>query len=88
MNDPLISVLVPCYNVSPWLHRCLDSIRAQTYTNWEAILVNDGSKDNTAEILEEYAKHDSRFKVIHQENRGHSGARNTGLKHLSGEWMT
>ena len=88
MNDPLISILVPCYNVSPWLHRCLDSILAQTYTNWEAILVNDGSKDNTAEILEEYAKLDSRFKVIHQENRGHSGARNTGIKHLSGEWMT
>ena len=88
MNDPLISVLVPCYNVSPWLHRCLDSILAQTYTNWEAILVNDGSKDNTADILEEYAKIDSRFKVIHQENRGHSGARNTGIKHLSGEWMT
>lgn len=88
MNHPLISVLVPCYNVSPWLHRCLDSILAQTYTNWEAILVNDGSKDNTAEILEEYAKLDSRFKVIHQENRGHSGARNTGIKHLSGEWMT
>ena len=54
MNNPLISVLVPCYNVSPWLHRCLDSILAQTYTNWEAILVNDGSKDNTADILEEY----------------------------------
>ena len=88
MNNPLISVLVPCYNVSPWLHRCLDSILAQTYTNWEAILVNDGSKDNTADILEEYAKIDSRFKVIHQENRGHSGARNTGIKHLSGEWMT
>lgn len=88
MNVPLISILVPCYNVSPWLHRCLDSILAQTYTNWEAILVNDGSKDNTADILEEYAKIDSRFKVIHQENRGHSGARNTGIKHLSGEWMT
>lgn len=88
MNVPLISILVPCYNVSPWLHRCLDSILAQTYTNWEAILVNDGSKDNTAEILEEYAKLDSRFKVIHQENRGLAGARNTALHHISGEWMT
>lgn len=88
MNNPLISVLVPCYNVSPWLHRCLDSILAQTYTNWEAILVNDGSKDNTAEILEEYAKLDSRFKVVHQENRGLAGARNTALRHMSGEWMT
>ena len=88
MNNPLISVLVPCYNVSPWLHRCLDSIRAQTSTNWEAILVNDGSKDNTADILEEYAKIDSRFKVIHQENSGLAGARNTALRHISGEWMT
>lgn len=88
MNNPLISVLAPCYNVSPWLHRCLDSIRAQTYTNWEAILVNDGSKDNTAGILEEYAKIDSRFKVIHQENSGLAGARNTALRHISGEWMT
>lgn len=88
MNVPLISILVPCYNVSPWLHRCLDSILAQTYTNWEAILVNDGSKDNTAEILEEYAKLDSRFKVVHQENRGLAGARNTALRHMSGEWMT
>lgn len=88
MNNPLISILVPCYNVSPWLHRCLDSILAQTYTNWEAILVNDGSKDNTADILEEYAKIDSRFKVIHQENRGLAGARNTALRHMSGEWMT
>ncbi len=88
MNNPLISILVPCYNVVPWLSRCLESILAQTYTNWEAILVNDGSKDNTGEVLEEYAKLDSRFKVVHQENRGHSGARNTGLNHMSGEWMT
>ena len=78
MNHPLISVLVPCYNVSPWLHRCLDSILAQTYTNWEAILVNDGSKDNTAEILEEYAKLDSRFKVVHQETPLYAICRGNG----------
>lgn len=84
--NPLISILIPCYNVSPWLERCLDSILKQTYTEWEGILVNDGSKDNTGEILEEYAKKDSRFKVIHQENRGVSGARNTALRHMTGEW--
>lgn len=88
-STPLISILIPCYNAAPWLHRCLDSVLAQTYTNWEAICVNDGSfKDNTAEILEEYAAKDARFKVIHQENRGLAGARNTGLRHMTGEWMT
>ena len=84
--NPLISILIPCYNVSPWLERCLDSILKQTYTEWEGILVNDGSKDNTGEMLEEYAKKDSRFKVIHQENRGVSDARNTALRHMTGEW--
>ena len=87
-TNPLISILIPCYNVSPWLERCLDSILKQTYTEWEGILVNDGSKDNTGEMLEEYAKKDSRFKVIHQENRGLAGARNTALRHMTGEWMT
>ena len=86
--NPLISILIPCYNVSPWLERCLDSILKQTYTEWEGILVNDGSKDNTGEMLEEYAKKDSRFKVIHQENRGVSAARNTALRQMTGEWMT
>ena len=71
MNNPLISILVPCYNVSPWLHRCLDSILAQTDTNWEAILVNDGSKDNTADILEEYAKIGVEYFTFHQETVPH-----------------
>lgn len=84
-TNPLISILIPCYNVSPWLERCLDSILKQTYTEWEGILVNDGSKDNTGDMLEEYAKKDSRFKVIHQENRGLAGARNTALRQMTGD---
>lgn len=86
--QPLISIIIPCYNAAPWLHRCLDSVQAQTYTNWEALLINDGSTDNTAEILEAYAAKDTRFRVIHQQNAGVSAARNCGLREMKGEWMT
>ena len=85
---PLISVIVPVYNTAPWLGRCLDSICAQTYRNLEILCVNDGSTDNSAEILEEYAAKDSRIKVITQENAGLSAARNTALEHAIGEWVT
>lgn len=87
-TTPKISIIIPCYNAAPWLHRCLDSVLAQTYDNWEALLINDGSTDTTAEILEDYAARDARFRVIHQQNKGLSGARNTGLRHMTGEWMT
>ena len=66
MND-LISIVVPVYNAEKTLHRCLDSIIAQTYTDWECILIDDGSKDNSPAICNEYAEKDSRFKVIHKE---------------------
>ncbi len=71
MDQSLISVIVPVYNVKPYLARCLDSLLKQTHTNFELLLVNDGSKDGSAFILEEYAKKDSRIRVIHQENMGY-----------------
>lgn len=86
--QPLISVLVPVYNVAEWLPRCLDSICAQTYSNLEILCVNDGSTDNSAGILAEYAARDARIKVFTQENAGLSAARNTGLEHATGEWVT
>ena len=85
---PLVSVIVPVYNTAPWLRRCLDSICAQTYRNLEILCVNDGSTDNSAEILAEYAAKDSRIKVFTQENAGLSAARNTALEHATGEWVT
>lgn len=88
MKEPVLSVIVPVYNTAPWLRRCLDSICGQTYRNLEIICVNDGSTDNSAEILAEYAARDARIKVIHQENGGLSAARNTALEHATGEWVT
>lgn len=81
------SIIVPVYNVAPYLRACLDSILAQTYTNWEAICVDDGSTDGSAVILDEYADKDSRIRVIHQANAGVSCARNVGLVYASGEWL-
>lgn len=76
---PLISVIVPVYNVEPFLNRCVDSILAQTFTNFELILVDDGSPDNCGAICDEYAAKDSRIHVIHQKNGGLSAARNAGI---------
>lgn len=82
-----ISIIVPVYNAEKTLHRCLDSIIAQTYTDWECILIDDGSKDNSPAICNEYAEKDSRFKVIHKENEGVANARNDGLYAANGEWV-
>lgn len=88
MSKPLLSVIVPVYNTAPWLRRCLDSICAQTYKNLEILCVNDGSTDDSAEILAEYAARDSRIRVYTQANAGLSAARNTGLENATGEWVT
>lgn len=88
MKKPKISVIVPVYNTAPWLKRCLDSICSQSYRDLEILCVNDGSTDNSAEILAEYAAKDTRIKVFTQPNAGLSAARNTGLAHASGEWVT
>ena len=83
----LISVIVPVYKVEKYLHKCIDSILAQTYTNLEIILVDDGSPDNCGRICDEYALKDSRIKVIHQKNGGLSAARNAGLDIATGEYI-
>ncbi len=86
-NSPLISVIVPIYNVAAYLPRCVDSILAQTYKNLEIILVDDGSTDNCLEICQQYAQKDNRIKVIHQENKGVSAARNAGLDNMHGDFV-
>ena len=86
-NNPLISVIVPVYNVEPYLRRCIDSILAQTYENLEIILVDDGSPDRCGEICDEYARLDRRIRVIHQENSGVSAARNAALAVAEGEYI-
>lgn len=86
MNDK-ISIIVPVYNVEEYLVECLDSLINQTYKNIEIILVNDGSKDNSPKICDDYARKDNRIKVIHKENGGVSSARNTGIKNASGKYI-
>jgi len=86
LND-LISVIVPVYNVEEYLVRCVDSILCQTHSNLEVILINDGSKDNSGIICDKFREKDSRVRVIHQENRGVSAARNAGLDVAAGDWI-
>ena len=87
-----ISVIVPVYKVEPYIHRCVDSILAQTFTDFELILVDDGSPDNCGAICDEYAAQDSRVRVIHQENRGQAAARNAGIDwafaNSDSEWLS
>lgn len=84
---PKISVIVPVYNVEKYLHRCIDSILAQTFTDWELLLVDDGSSDRSGEICEEYAKKDSRIRAFHKKNGGVSSARNLGLDKTKAIWV-
>ncbi|MDN0066649.1 glycosyltransferase family 2 protein [Bacteroides gallinaceum] len=87
-SKPLISVIVPVYNVEKYLAKCVDSILGQTYANLEIILVEDGSPDNCGKICEEYAKKDKRIKVIHKKNGGLSDARNVAIDVAKGEYIT
>ena len=86
-QSALISVIVPVYNVEPYLPRCIDSILAQTYSNLEVILVDDGAKDASGAICDDYAGKESRIKVIHKENGGLSSARNAGIDIARGEYL-
>ena len=83
----LISVIIPVYNVEKYLQECVDSVLAQTYQNFEIILVDDGSTDSSGAICDEYAKQDERISVLHQENKGLSITRNNGLQIASGEYI-
>ena len=84
---PKISVIVPVYKVENYLHCCLDSILAQSYTEFELLLIDDGSPDNCGKICDEYAEKDSRVRVFHVENGGPSRARNIGLDNAHGDWV-
>lgn len=82
------SFIVPVYNVEPYLQACLDSIQAQTISDWECLCIDDGSTDGSGAILDAYAQKDTRFKVVHQANAGVSAARNIGLARAQGEWIS
>ena len=86
--ENMISVIIPVYNVEEYLHRCIDSVLNQTYHNLELILVNDGSKDNSGKICDEYANKDSRVTVLHRKNEGSSCARNAGLDIAKGDYIS
>lgn len=83
----MISVIIPVYNVAPFLEECVNSVRRQTYIDLEIILIDDGSTDGSEKICDDYTKIDSRIHVIHQENGGLSAARNTGIDHAHGEYL-
>ena len=83
-----VSIGVPIYNVEEYLRQCLNSIMEQTFTDFEVIMVDDGSTDNSFMICQEYVARDNRFKLFHQENKGNGGSRNTCLKYMHGEFIT
>lgn len=83
----LFSFIVPCYNTAQYLERCVESIIKQTHQDWEMILINDGSTDDTAKILQQYAKKDKRIKIFSQENQGLSAARNRGICEAVGDYI-
>lgn len=86
-QDILVSVIVPVYNVEEYLGRCVESILVQTYTNLEVILVDDGAKDSSGHICDDYAARDARVRVIHKENGGLSSARNAGIDAATGDYL-
>ncbi|MDE5876619.1 MAG: glycosyltransferase [Muribaculaceae bacterium] len=88
MSGPKISIIVPAYRVEPYLSACIDSVLAQTFDNWELLLIDDGSPDDCGAICDSYARRDSRIKAIHQINAGVSAARNTGLEAHTGTLLT
>jgi len=87
MSQELISIIIPVYNVEQYLAECVNSVCRQTYQNLEIILVNDGSTDASGQICQELADQDTRIRLIHQDNQGLSGARNTGIEHSSADYL-
>ncbi len=88
MNMPKVSIIVPVYKAEKYLRRCVDSIVAQTYSDWELLLIDDGSPDRSGEICDEYAQKDRRVRVFHKENGGVSSARDLALDNVQGEYLT
>ena len=84
---PKISVIIPVFNTHLYLEQCLKSVSEQTFTDWEALVVNDGSTDDSALIINKWIERDSRFHILSQPNSGLSAARNTGLKHANGKYI-
>lgn len=84
----MISIIIPVYNAEQYLHRCIDSILAQSYTDFELLLIDDGSSDGSGVVCDEYATQDSRVRVFHKKNGGVSSARNLGLDNAQGEYIT
>lgn len=87
MNSPLVSVIVPIYNTEKYLNACVRSILSQTYTNFEVLLINDGSPDNSGVICDQYAQEDSRVRVFHNENKGAGATREFGVKNSTAKWV-
>ena len=85
---PLISIIIPVFNGENYLRQCIDSVISQTYKEWELILIDDGSTDQSPDICNAYATEDKRIKVIHQRNSGQATARNNGLALAKGEYIS
>ncbi|MEO7522923.1 MAG: glycosyltransferase family 2 protein [Ferruginibacter sp.] len=85
--DDIISIIIPCYNQGHFLNDAIDSVLKQTYSNWECIIVDDGSSDNTKEIASNFVQLDKRFRYIYKTNGGLSSARNRGIEKVSGKWI-
>ena len=86
-KQPLFSIVVPAYNSAPFIKKCIESVLAQTCGDYELILVDDGSTDDTYSVCKNYAQLDSRIKVLHKQNGGHTSARNKGLKESVGKYI-
>ena len=87
IENPLVSIIIPCYNAQKYIDACINSLIEQTYQNWEAILINDGSTDNTLELIKNFESKDDRIIVFSQDNAGPSSARNKGINNATGEFI-
>ena len=88
MRNPILSIIIPVFNSEEHLQQCIDSVINQSFRDYELIIIDDGSQDDSGLICNKYAEKDCRIKVIHQKNQGVSSARNVGIESASGEWIT
>lgn len=87
MTEGLVSIITPCYNGAKYIGQTIDAVLAQTYQNWEMLIIDDGSKDNSADIVREYAAKDSRIRLLQQANAGSAAARNNGIREANGQYI-